>query len=276
MQTVSGPAQEAPVAEPASTRGGRLPAPLTNGHARPVPRARRTAALQLLRHMLTARWVDRVEMELVNRGEGFFHVGGAGHEGTAGLAPHLTAGDWLHLHYRDKALMLARGLPVRQFFDSLVCNATSHSAGRQMSAHLSAPELHLLSLVGPVGNNALQAVGVAHQIRTQPKEGMDSSPIVVCALGDGTTQQGEVLEAIAEAVRASCSSSRTTDSPSRRARRKAPSTNVPKVRQRNSTESPSGASMAAMRWSVMTLLGGWWPICAGATDRPSSSSKSNA
>lgn len=183
--------------------------------------------------MLTGRWVDRVEMELVNRGEAFFHVGGAGHEASAALAAHLTPSDWLHLHYRDKALMLARGIPPEQFFHSLLCTDASHSRGRQMSAHLSDPALNVLSLVGPVGNNALQAVGVAHELRAKsrhfsvdpsgkpsdqdptapgksrtgmsalqsPEQG-PTPPVVVCSMGDGTSQQGEVLEAIAEAVRA--------------------------------------------------------------------------
>ncbi len=159
-------------------------------------------AEELYRLTLTARWLDRLELELVNRGEGFFHVGGAGHEATATLAAHLTSADWLHLHYRDKALMLARGIPLVQFFHSLLCTAASHSAGRQMSAHLSAPALHVLSLVGPVGNNALQAVGVAHELVADAARTRQPSALVVCSMGDGTTQQGEVLEAIAEAVRA--------------------------------------------------------------------------
>ena len=65
-----------------------------------------------------------------------------------------------------------------------------------MSAHMSDPTNNILSLVGPVGNNALQAVGVAAEIKDQPQ-----NPLVFCSLGDGTSQQGEVLEAIAEAVR---------------------------------------------------------------------------
>ena len=143
-------------------------------------------------------------MELVNRGEAFFHVGGAGHEASAALNVHLTPDDWLHLHYRDKALMLARGIPAEQFFHSSLCTGASHSAGRQMSAHLSAPELKVLSLVGPVGNNALQAVGVAHELASRRTfHGSKALPsLVVCSVGDGTSQQGEFLEAIAEAVRA--------------------------------------------------------------------------
>lgn len=160
--------------------------------------------LGLWRAMVTARWLDRVEMELIHRGEAFFHVGGAGHESSAALAAHLLPQDWLHLHYRDKALMLARGMTPLDFLHGLVCTRESHSAGRQMSAHLSAPALHVLSMVGPVGNNALQAVGVAHEVRqrTVPGDAPDGRPVVVCAMGDGTTQQGEVLEALSEAARA--------------------------------------------------------------------------
>ena len=51
-------------------------------------------------------------------------------------------------------------------------------------------------MVGPVGNNALQAVGVAASIKDQKE-----LPIVVCSVGDGTTQEGEFFEAVAEAVR---------------------------------------------------------------------------
>jgi 2-oxoisovalerate dehydrogenase E1 component len=148
------------------------------------------------RSMLVARFVDDVEAEMTSGGEAFFHVSGAGHEGSAILNLSLIPEDWLHLHYRDKALMLARGFPPAMFFHSLLCNAASHSAGRQMSAHVSDPDRHILSTVGPVGNSALQAVGVASVIKANRER-----PIVLCSMGDGTTQQGEVLEAIAEAVR---------------------------------------------------------------------------
>lgn len=154
------------------------------------------AAMALYRAMVAARLADRMEMELVNRGEGYFHVGCAGHEAIAALNAWLVPDDWLSLHYRDKALMIARGLPVAEFFHSLICTGHSHSAGRQMSAHLSAPALHLLSLVGPVGNNALQAAGVAHEIKRRGEPGL-----VLCSVGDGASQEGEFLEAIAEAVR---------------------------------------------------------------------------
>ena len=164
--------------------------------AQTVTRTPTSTLLKLYRYMVTSREMDRIEEEYTGRGEAFFHVSGAGHEGSVMLQPHLSAHDWLHCHYRDKALMLARGISPEMFFLSLFNKDGSHSRGRQMNAHMSAPEHKILSLVGPVGNSALQAAGVASVV----KDG-DGSPIVLCALGDGMTQQGEVLEAIAHAVR---------------------------------------------------------------------------
>ncbi len=151
---------------------------------------------ELYRHMVTARALDTVEEELVTRGEAFFMVSGAGHEGSVALVPHLIRGDWLHCHYRDKALMLARGMTPLDFLRGLLCKRDSHSAGRQMSAHMSDPSLNVMSIVGPVGNSALQAAGVAAAVRERPER-----PLVLCSMGDGTTQEGEALESIAEAVR---------------------------------------------------------------------------
>ena len=112
--------------------------------------------------MLTARLIDRVEADLVRRGEAAFHIAGAGHESSAALAPHLRDTDWLACHYRD--------------------------ASRR-----------ILSIPVPVGNHALHAVGAA---AAQVASG-DDAGLTVCLVGDGTTQQGEYLEAVAEAVRRS-------------------------------------------------------------------------
>ena len=152
---------------------------------------------QLWEWMTTAREMDLIEQSYTGRGEAFFHVSGAGHEGAAVLNFFLGPQDWLHCHYRDKALMLARGVSPEAFFLALFTKDGSHSRGRQMNAHMSDPALKVLSIVGPVGNSALQAAGVAEAVRNAADR-----PIVVCALGDGMTQQGEVYEALAYSVKA--------------------------------------------------------------------------
>lgn len=85
--------------------------------------------LDLYHYMVTARTIDALEEEFVRRGEAFFQVSGAGHEGTAALSSYLIEQDWLHCHYRDKALMVARGVLPDMFFHSLFCKAKSHSGG---------------------------------------------------------------------------------------------------------------------------------------------------
>ena len=146
--------------------------------------------------MFTAREIDRIEQQYVDRGAAFFSVSGAGHEASAALAPFLGPRDWLHCHYRDKALLVARGLPIEEFFRSLFCKETSHSKGRQMSAHFANQERNLLSIPGPVGNNVLPDVGIAAALKDQ-----DEGHLIVSSMGDGTTQQGEVMEGLCEAAR---------------------------------------------------------------------------
>ena len=133
-----------------------------------------TQLLALYRAMFTARKVDDFEQQLTSRGEAFFNVSGAGHESSAALAFHLQGSDWLQCHYRDKALMIARGLNPAEFLDGLLCKDTSQSRGRQMSAFLSSAELNIISQGTPVGNSTLHAVGVAAAIRER-----NERPIVV-------------------------------------------------------------------------------------------------
>jgi 2-oxoisovalerate dehydrogenase E1 component len=154
--------------------------------------------LELYRVCCLARRLEDMEQELVKRGEAHFYVSGAGHEAVAALAPALSASDWLHCHYRDRALLLARGVSVRAFLDTLLCKDHAPARGRQMTPFMHDVQRRVLSMVTPVGNNALQSVGAALAIKEAPER-----PIVVCSLGDGTTQQGEFLEALQEASRES-------------------------------------------------------------------------
>ncbi|RUL87364.1 thiamine pyrophosphate-dependent enzyme [Tautonia sociabilis] len=154
--------------------------------------------LDVYRAMAAARRVDLAEADLIARGLAFFSCPCSGHEAMAVLARLLTPDDWLHLHYRDKALVLARGLPVASLLHNIVASAESPSAGRQMTPFLGDPALKLLCQNVPVGNHAPQAVGVAEAVVRRP-----GRPIVLCSMGDGASQEGEALEAVAEAVRQS-------------------------------------------------------------------------
>jgi 2-oxoisovalerate dehydrogenase E1 component len=151
--------------------------------------------LDLLRYMRMARTVDRLEEDFTRRGEAFFRVGCAGHEAMVALHPHLGKQDWLHCHYRDKALLMARGVSPESLFLSFFGKDRSSSRGRRMPGFSSDPRLHVLSMSTIVGAHALQATGVAERVKEAQER-----PIVYCSFGDGGTQEGEVLEAIAVAA----------------------------------------------------------------------------
>ena len=152
--------------------------------------------LRLYRTMLTSRQIDRIGEELNRQGIAPFHLNCAGHESVAVVAAHLNSADWIHCHYRSRAMLLHRGISSSQFFHEILGTESGKSRGRRMGVFFSDPKLNVVSMVTPVANNALQCVGIASTVREQ-----DEQPIVVCGVGDGSTQQGEFLEALNEASR---------------------------------------------------------------------------
>jgi 2-oxoisovalerate dehydrogenase E1 component len=152
--------------------------------------------LELYRPMVASRYTDQLQSAAAQRGEVFFYIPSSGHEAAAALAPHLIEGDWLHLHYRDRALAYARGVSYETVFYGLFSKQESNSAGRRMPAFPCDPSLNIMSTPTLVGSNVLQAVGVASAIK-----GNAGNPFVLVSVGDGATQQGDFYEAVAEAVR---------------------------------------------------------------------------
>jgi 2-oxoisovalerate dehydrogenase E1 component len=153
-----------------------------------------TLFIGLYRHMLASRKADAVQEDAAQRGEAFFYIPSSGHEAMVALAPHLTKTDWLHCHYRDRALILARGVSQEDLLLDLLGKTGSPSEGRNMPGFACNRQMNLLPSPTGVGSNALQAVGVAQAIK-------NSGDIVYCGIGDGGSQEGEFLEAVAEAVR---------------------------------------------------------------------------
>ena len=150
------------------------------------------------RHMIASRYTDQIQADAAQRGEVFFYIPSSGHEASALIAPHLIPSDWLHLHYRDRALAYARGVTYQTVFDGLFSRASSNSAGRRMPAFPSDRKLNIMSTPTLVGSNVVQAVGVAHTFKDEDA----SNSIVLASVGDGATQQGDFYEAVSEAARA--------------------------------------------------------------------------
>ena len=109
--------------------------------------------LEIYQSMLASQESDKFEENLVKSGQANFLASSRGHEGSALINAFLKKQDYLSCHYRDKALMLARGITNEQFFYSALCKAESHSAGRQMVSHMSDRSLYELKVpISPVKN----------------------------------------------------------------------------------------------------------------------------
>ncbi|MBN2162832.1 MAG: beta-ketoacyl-ACP synthase 3 [Pontiellaceae bacterium] len=152
--------------------------------------------LNIYRSMIASRYTDQLQSAAAQRGEVFFYIPSSGHEAAAALNEHLIAADWLHLHYRDRALAYARGVTCETVFYGLFSKEESNSAGRRMPAFPCDPALNIMSTPTLVGSNVLQAVGAASIIKND-----EGNPFVLVSVGDGATQQGDFYEAVAEAVR---------------------------------------------------------------------------
>jgi 2-oxoisovalerate dehydrogenase E1 component len=154
--------------------------------------------LELLRTMMLSREGDRREGILMRQGKGWFQVPGMGHEALAAIAYHLRPDDYIFPTYRDRALMLARGMTTREIALDFMARAGSSSEGRNMPAHYSSRALNVFSVATPTGSQCLPAVGAAWGIKLAGDD-----RVVVCSIGDAATRQGEFYEAVCYAIQES-------------------------------------------------------------------------
>ncbi|MCE2766413.1 MAG: hypothetical protein LW628_05785 [Fimbriimonadaceae bacterium] len=140
--------------------------------------------LEFLKLMMLSREGDRREGILLRQSKGWFQVSGMGHEALGALAYLLREDDYLYPYYRDRGLMLARGLSTYELALAYFAKRGSSSGGRQMP-----------SVCTPTGGGCLPACGTAWAMKL---DGTDS--VVVCTIGDAASRQGEFFEAWAFAV----------------------------------------------------------------------------
>ena len=151
--------------------------------------------LKLLKLMYLSREGDRREGVLHRQSKGWFQVAGMGHESMAVVAQLMNDNDYLFPYYRDRAMVLARGVSNAELASVYFAKRTSSSGGRQMPGHYSDRKRNIWSVPTPTAANALPACGVAWSMQL---DGTDN--VVVATVGDAASRQGEFYEAVAFAV----------------------------------------------------------------------------
>jgi 2-oxoisovalerate dehydrogenase E1 component len=147
--------------------------------------------LRLLTTILESRHADLREQNLNRQGKGHFHVSGMGHEALAAVSIQMEPDDYIVPYYRDRGLVLARGMTTRQLGLEYFAKRTTGSGGRQMPSHYSNADLHIWSVPTPTGSQLLPACGMAWGIQLDGKKNL-----VVTTVGDAATRQGDFFEAL--------------------------------------------------------------------------------
>src|SRR5437899_1008879 len=88
--------------------------------------------LRLLRIILESRHADLREQNLIRQGKGHFHVSGMGHEALAAVSIQMKPDDYIVSYYRDRGLVLGRGMTTRQLGLEYLAKRNTGSGGRQI------------------------------------------------------------------------------------------------------------------------------------------------
>src|SRR5580692_11701985 len=143
--------------------------------------------------MVRARAMEEQMIRMSKSGEGYFWIGGPGEEAfntCLGLQINKGQGpayDFLHLHYRNSATLLAMGMPVIDGLRQMAMTVTDpHSAGRNFPGHYSIREWNVVPVTSVIEIQHVMAPGTAI---VQKRLGGDSISIVVG--GDAGTAEGD-------------------------------------------------------------------------------------
>jgi 2-oxoisovalerate dehydrogenase E1 component len=156
-----------------------------------MPALSKEDKLRLLTTMLESRHADLREQNLNRQGKGHFHVSGMGHEALAAVSIQMEPDDYIVPYYRDRGLILGRGMTTRQLGLEYFAKRNTGSGGRQMPSHYSNADLRIWSVPTPTGSQLLPACGIAWGIKLDGKKNL-----VVTTVGDAATRQGDFFEAV--------------------------------------------------------------------------------
>ena len=156
-----------------------------------MPELSKKDKLRLLTIMLESRHADFREQNLNRQGKGHFHVSGMGHEALAAISIQMETDDYIVPFYRDRGLVLGRGMTTRQLALEYFAKRKTGSGGRMMPSHYSDVERHIWSVPTPTGSQLLPGCGMAWGIQLDGKRN-----VVVTTVGDAATRQGDFFEAV--------------------------------------------------------------------------------
>jgi len=150
-------------------------------------------SVQMYRLMLRARLMEEQMVLMTQSGETYFWIGGPGEEAlnvALGLQVEKGYGpefDYLHLHYRNSAALLALGMPVEDGLRQAAMRRTDpHSMGRNFTNHFARRDWNVLPVSSVIGVQFAMAAGTALMQKRCEGQG-----VTIVVGGDAGTAEGD-------------------------------------------------------------------------------------
>jgi len=154
-----------------------------NGHGGKGESLPRERCLEIHRIMVRTRAMEERMIKMSKSGEGYFWIGGPGEEAfntPLGLQINKGQGpayDYLHLHYRNSATMIAMGMPVVDGIRQMAMTATDpHSMGRNFPSHYANKAWNVIPVSSVIEIQFAMAPGTA---LVQKRHGGNGITIVI-------------------------------------------------------------------------------------------------
>jgi 2-oxoisovalerate dehydrogenase E1 component alpha subunit len=159
--------------------------------------------LEIYRVMVRARALEERMIKMSKSGEGYFWIGGPGEEAfntclgfqvKKGCGPDF---DYLHLHYRNSATLVAMGMPLLDGIRQMAMTATDpHSRGRNFAGHFARREWNVVPVTSVIEVQYVMAPGTA---LVQKRHGGDGITIVTG--GEAGTAEGDFASCLVWSTR---------------------------------------------------------------------------
>jgi 2-oxoisovalerate dehydrogenase E1 component alpha subunit len=153
--------------------------------------------------MVRTRAMEERMIKMSKSGQGHFWIGGPGEEAfntCLGLQVKKGRGpayDFLHLHYRNSATLVAMGMPLAHGLRQMAMRATdTHSMGRNFSGHFASAEWNVVPITSVIEVQYAMAPGTA---LVQKRLGGDGITIVTG--GEAGTAEGDFASCLVWSTR---------------------------------------------------------------------------
>ena len=150
------------------------------------PKLSKNQLHQLYYYMVLTRLLDERGLTMQRQGKIGFYVTSTGQEAIVGSGLALEKDDWVFPAYREHAVGLIRGFPLKYLIAQLFGNSMDLLKGRQMPNHFAHQPTHFVSISSPIGTQISQAVGAAMAAKIKKDK-------IVCItyFGDGGTSSND-------------------------------------------------------------------------------------